>query len=244
MTETAATVREVVIRFPQVDPAGIVFYPRYFEMVSRYFPDSGLTTPPVGIKTQFLKPNRFGDRVALEFVAGDSWSVHGRMQGSDYFSMTPIDVGELRAPGTSAYQGATEAVGRWCAGDDGRLQLSRYFELLNMAIEEWFEQTLGLPFAELHVGRKVGIPTVQFETKVSSLPAIGEEYSIRIRPVKVGSRSLTFTSWLVVDDRCLVENRQVVVFVRMLDDGYESVEIPADIRTALEAQAASGQGEQ
>jgi len=243
MTEAATAVREVVIRFPQVDPAGIVFYPRYFEMVFRYFPDSRLANPPVGIKTRFLKPNRFGDRVELVFVSGDDWSVRGRMNGAEYFSMTPIDTGDAAPPGTPAYRSATDTVGRWCTGDDGRMQLSRYFELLNMAIEEWFEQTLGSPFAEIHADRKVGIPTVQFETRVTALPMSGNSYSIWIKPEKIGSRSLTFTSWLVSGDRCLVENRQVVVFVRMLADGYVSMEIPPDIRAPLEAQRVEVQGE-
>ncbi len=240
MTETA-TVREVVIRFPQVDPAGIVFYPRYFEWVARYFPDSPIADPPVGIKTQFLKPNRFGDRIELSFVAGDDWSVTGRMDGAEYFSMTPLDIGEAPAPDAAAFRTPTEAVGRWCVDDGGRMQLSRYFELLNMAIEEWFEETLGLPFAELHVGRRIGIPTVQFDTRVYALPAADDPFSIWLRAQKVGSRSLTFVSSLVVDGRCLVENRQVVVFVSMQTDAYVSMEMPADIRTAFEAQLDTGE---
>ncbi len=105
-----------------------------------------------------------------------------------------------------------------------------------MAIEEWFEDTLGLPFAELHVGQRIGIPTVQFDTRVYALPTAGDEFSIWLRAQTVGSRSLTFVSSLVVDGRCLLANRQVVVFVRMQPDGYVSMEIPADIRTAFEAQ--------
>ena len=105
-----------------------------------------------------------------------------------------------------------------------------------MAIEEWFEKTLGMPFHELHVGRRVGIPTVQFVTRIGSLPATGESYSICIRPTKLGGRAMSFTSWLLSGDTCLVENEQVVVFVRMKRDGYESMEIPGLVREAFAAQ--------
>jgi hypothetical protein len=37
----------------------------------------------------------------------------------------------------------------------------------------------------------------------------------------------------VSDGRCLVQNEQVVVFVRMLADGYQSIAIPDDIRSVL-----------
>ena len=122
----------------------------------------------------------------------------------------------------------------------GRMSLSRYFECVNVAIEEWFELTLSMPFHSLHVGRGVGIPTVQFDTNLGSLPALGECYSVRLAPLTIGNRAMTFTSWLIRDDECLVENRQVVVFVRMLDDGYESIDIPADVRRAFGEQLAEG----
>jgi len=47
---------------------------------------------------------------------------------------------------------------------------------------------------------------------------------------------MTFRSWLVSDGECLVENEQVVVFVRMLPGGYESIEIPDYARSAFEKQ--------
>ena len=47
---------------------------------------------------------------------------------------------------------------------------------------------------------------------------------------------MTLTSWLVRGDECLVENEQVVVFVRMLENGYESIPIPDDVRAAFGLQ--------
>jgi 4-hydroxybenzoyl-CoA thioesterase len=110
------------------------------------------------------------------------------------------------------------------------MHLSRYFEFLNTAIEEWFEDTLDTPFHELHVDRKIGIPTVQFNTRIRELPRSEDEVSIRFQPTKIGQRAMTFKSWLVSGDQCFVENEQVIVFVRMLAAGYESIPIPEYIR--------------
>ena len=234
--------REVTIRFPQVDPAGIVFYPRYFEMVLKCFPDLPVGRTPVGVKTQFLKPNRLGDRLSLHYESqSDHWTVTGRMNGSDYFSMTSLNVdasldADAHPARASSFQTSEDVVGEWMANREGHMALSRYFETVNMAIEEWFEESLDMPFHELHVDRRVGIPTVQFVTRITSLPAAGESYSICIRPTKLGGRAMSFTSWLVSDDTCLVENEQVIVFVRMKHDGYESMEIPGFVREAFAAQ--------
>ena len=51
---------------------------------------------------------------------------------------------------------------------------------------------------------------------------------------------MTFRSWLVSGDECLVENEQVVVFVRMLPGGYESIGIPDDLRSEFQNQLAEG----
>jgi len=236
--------RVVTIRFPQVDPAGIVFYPRYFEMIFRHFADVPFAGTPTAIKTQFLKPNRLGDQISIAVdTASQSggWSVTGRMNGNDCFSMRPLETNsELPADAhrqnAAAFKTEPEGVGEWCSDRTGCMQLSRYFELLNQAIEVWFEATLDVPFHELHVERKVGIPTVQFNTRVRRLPAVGESVSIWLRPVKIGDRSMTFRSWLVSNDECLVENEQVVVFVQMLDGGFESIRIPDYIRDSFEAQ--------
>jgi 4-hydroxybenzoyl-CoA thioesterase len=82
---------QALVRFAHVDAAGIVFYPRYFEMVNAaledFFADvvgvdfqalhigRGLGVPTVKLDSEFHAPSRLGDRldigVAVERV-GDS----------------------------------------------------------------------------------------------------------------------------------------------------------------------------
>lgn len=68
-----------LVRFAHVDAAGIVFYPRYFEMtnaaIEDYFADvvgvdfnaihvqRGLGVPTVSIQAEFCAPSRLGDRL-------------------------------------------------------------------------------------------------------------------------------------------------------------------------------------
>lgn len=73
--------RRVQVRFKDCDPAGIVFYPRYFEMINdtvedffaqyleypfhKMAPENGV--PTAGIETRFLAPSRHGDDLVITF---------------------------------------------------------------------------------------------------------------------------------------------------------------------------------
>jgi 4-hydroxybenzoyl-CoA thioesterase len=73
---------EIPVRFAHVDAAGIVFYPRYFEMlnqvVEEWFEaelgtsfrdlhvDGSNGVPAVRVETDFLRPSRLGDRLGFE----------------------------------------------------------------------------------------------------------------------------------------------------------------------------------
>lgn len=72
---------QVVVRFAHVDAAGIVFYPRYFEMVNQVVEDwfAGplgcdfgslhgdlkMGVPTVSIECEFARPSRLGDDLAF-----------------------------------------------------------------------------------------------------------------------------------------------------------------------------------
>jgi 4-hydroxybenzoyl-CoA thioesterase len=72
---------EQKVLFQHCDPAGIVFYPRYFEMINAVVEswfenalkvsfadlhfDRNLAIPTVNIKTEFLSPSRLGDMLDL-----------------------------------------------------------------------------------------------------------------------------------------------------------------------------------
>lgn len=237
--------KSVVIRFSHIDAAGIMFYPRYFELLSQAFPDLPIRAAPFAMRTEFRKSNKLGDKVRIVFDAdgpAPGWSFSGQMDDSEHFSMCalPSDTGQpvsgAHLPETSAFCADSLNVAAWATDHTGYLQVSRFFELVNFAVEQWFEELLDMPFHELHMIRGLGIPTVEMTTRCRELPRFGDSVTMWVRPIKIGSRSLTFTSWLVQGDECLIENEQVIVFVRMIENGFETITIPDDIRARLEAQ--------
>lgn len=233
------------IRFPQVDAARIIFYPRIFELLSQYFPDRPLAVTPHAFSLDFLKPNRLGDELKIVFEQHEStstWSFSGRVNGTDHFVMRSLDTTDAdlsldaHYSETASFKTGDDQVGDWMSDRSGVMHLSRYFEQVCIAVEEWFENTLDCPFYQNFARREIGIPTVRFTTRCRELPLVGDTVSVWIRPQRLSNSSMTFKSWLVRDDECLVESEQVVVFVGMLKDGFKPISIPDDIRRAFTAR--------
>ena len=96
-------VTDVVVRFGDCDPAGIVFYPRYFEMFNNLVEDwcaQGLGTPfqeligvrgfglpLVSVQTDFVATSKLGDALRAELsvlkIGGSSITVAIRLLGAD-----------------------------------------------------------------------------------------------------------------------------------------------------------------
>ena len=100
--------RLIQIEFNHCDPAGIVFYPRYFEMVNsvveNFFADvvgrsfaqmhngAANGVPAVAIETSFQRPSRLGDKVLfslrVETIGGSSLKVLVEGRGPDGLRLT------------------------------------------------------------------------------------------------------------------------------------------------------------
>ncbi|MGO1119997.1 acyl-CoA thioesterase [Rhodovibrionaceae bacterium A322] len=88
--------RQYKVRFQHCDPAGIVFYPRYFEMVNALVEDwfadqldcsfsqlhleSGLGVPTARLTSNFTAPSRLGDLLEMTLqvvkLGGSSLQLH------------------------------------------------------------------------------------------------------------------------------------------------------------------------
>jgi 4-hydroxybenzoyl-CoA thioesterase len=130
----------------------------------------------------------------------------------------------------------------WASDCTGYLQVSRYYELLNAAVEQWFPGTLGTSFKEFHVVNGYGMPTVVLRTRCRELPRAGESVTIWVRPTAIGGKSLTYTTWMVQDDECLLETEQVIVFIKRKGREFISMPIPDEIREGLQEQYVAAQG--
>ncbi len=92
---------QILVRFGDCDPAGIVFYPRYFEMFNNVVEDwcanglginfrelhmtRGLGLPTIHIETDFIAPSELGDvlqaTLQVEKVGGSSITLAIRLRG-------------------------------------------------------------------------------------------------------------------------------------------------------------------
>ncbi len=92
----------IPVRFADCDPAGIVFYPRYFEMFNSVVEDwcaqalgmsfrdmhlqHGIGLPTVHLETDFIAPSELGDvlqaELTVEKIGGASMSIVIRLLGA------------------------------------------------------------------------------------------------------------------------------------------------------------------
>lgn len=241
----------VTIRFSHIDDAGIVFYPRYFEILSELFADPPFAKVPFAMRTEFLKSNVLGDQLDITYEEDSSsgdWSFTGRMDKADHFLIAslPREERELDAaahlPERPAFRSDAMLIAPWASDCTGFLQVSRYYEFLNAAVEQWFPGKLGTSFKEFHLAKGYGMPTVVLRTRCRELPRAGDSVTIWVRPTRIGGKSLTYTTWLVQGDDCLLETEQTIVFIKRKGREFIPMPIPADIRKKLEEQYVAAQG--
>ena len=77
----------------------------------------------------------------------------------------------------------------------------RYFEMLNGAVEDWFDQSLGVSFRDLHLDQGIGTPTVKLEVTFLSPSRLGDDLIIRITPRAVGQSSCTIDVLFTAEGR-------------------------------------------
>ena len=65
----------------------------------------------------------------------------------------------------------------------------RYFELLNAAVEDYFAQAVGVSFAQMHIERHLGVPTVKLSAEFEAPSRLGDELDFRIDVQRVGRSS-------------------------------------------------------
>ncbi|HEY6870325.1 MAG TPA: acyl-CoA thioesterase, partial [Novosphingobium sp.] len=75
----------------------------------------------------------------------------------------------------------------------------RYFEMLNAAVEDFFAREVGVDFAEMHLVRKLGVPTVSLNTTFVAPSRLGEMLEFRLTVKKVGRSSMDLAALIDCD---------------------------------------------
>jgi 4-hydroxybenzoyl-CoA thioesterase len=74
----------------------------------------------------------------------------------------------------------------------GIVYFPRFFHFFHEAMESWFDDVLGLAYADMIYVRKLGFPAVHTEADFRSPVAMGREIAVEQRVVQLGRSSIRF----------------------------------------------------
>lgn len=107
----------------------------------------------------------------------------------------------------------------------------QYLVILNDLVEQWFDDALGLRYAELIARRRTGLPTVSLQCEFTAISRIGDDVTMGLSLERVGNKSLTLLAGCRCGDELRMRVRQVLVFTSL--DTHRAIDIPADLRAAF-----------
>lgn len=123
----------------------------------------------------------------------------------------------------------------------GYVFFPRYFEMLQAAVEDWFNEGLGLNYYDLVNNERLGLPTAHTECTFTKPCRLGDFLDLTLFLERIGNSSIRVRFVGMVDGEMRLEARSVLVIIS-LNDGAPR-RISEDLRMRLEAYMA-GQGAQ
>lgn len=104
---------------------------------------------------------------------------------------------------------------------------------LHEVFEELWERHVGVRYAELIAGRRIGFPLVHSSVDFRSPLRFGDRATVRVTCTKLGRSSLTLRYRFAVDSRLCVDARQTTATVRL--DTLEPLPMPDEFRPRFAA---------
>ncbi|MDF8331924.1 acyl-CoA thioesterase [Novosphingobium cyanobacteriorum] len=107
----------------------------------------------------------------------------------------------------------------------------RYFEMLNATVEDYFSQEIGVDFAEMHLRRGLGLPTVSIQTTFLSPSKLGDLLDFRLSVLRVGRSSVDLLADVFCGDERRLEATATLVCMDL--EAGRSVAWPDDMKPGL-----------
>ena len=109
---------------------------------------------------------------------------------------------------------------------------SRYFEIINMVLEDWFRDGIGHDFGILNERDKVGIPLLHIEADFMRPSYLNDIVEFRLTVAKIGRSSFTvnYEAWLGPEMRLKMSAVHAFVDLNL----RKSVPIPDMVRERME----------
>lgn len=108
----------------------------------------------------------------------------------------------------------------------------QYLVLLQSLVEDWFNEALHYPYAQMLGPERTGLPIVHLACDFRAIARMGDALQLELAVQRLGSRSLNLALRCVGDDgavRVLVH--QVLVFTSL--DSHEAIRIPPAIQACI-----------
>lgn len=114
----------------------------------------------------------------------------------------------------------------------GMVFYPQYFLLFNELVEDWFNEGLGIDFADFHAKAHMGIPLAHVEADFLAPSKHGEHLTLRLAVQEIGNSSLTLR--LVALCEAEERVRATLIVVQASLDTRRSVPLSPEMRARIE----------
>ena len=112
----------------------------------------------------------------------------------------------------------------------------QYLVMLNTLVEQWFDEGLGIPYAQLIGERRTGLPTVRLEVDFTAVSRHGEVLTQSLGVSHLGRSSLSlqvdFHGAATAGSSLRLRARQVLVCTSLAT--HKSHPLPDDLRSGMQ----------
>lgn len=116
--------------------------------------------------------------------------------------------------------------------DAGIAYYPSFFHYFHCCFEDWWSDALGTPYPQVLHDEKFGLPAVRVGTDFVSPIRYGDEPTIHLVVLRLGTTSVEFGYWMTVGERAICRARITTVSVDMRT--HRKQPIPAKWRAVFE----------
>ena len=109
----------------------------------------------------------------------------------------------------------------------------QYLVLVNSVLEDWFNEGLGISYAELIGSRNIGTPTVRLECDFKAVSHFGDDLVMGLEVTHLGRTSMILHIDCRAGEEIRMGVRQVIVFTDL--QTHQPIRVPEDVREAIAA---------
>ena len=114
----------------------------------------------------------------------------------------------------------------------GIVYFVNFFDMVGAVVEDWFRDTVGLPFQEMHLERRIGFPIVNTGCEFFRPAHLGDTLRLELAIAKLGRSSIEFVVRGSVGGEEKFRAKHKVALVSL--DTWRALAIPEDMRAKMQ----------